>query len=179
MTAVFYMLSTFTTSVHFLKLPSLLTSYSSVHVPLTVSCFSKVQIGFTFLVPAHLGSPGKRAVKRVCVCVHVHGSGQGASYGGYGQPMSSSQPAAEVMEPSQQQLTQSTYQGPAAAVVPSVGGAASGGSGQAPSAGYVGQQPTPAAQQQQTFNPNSRLVCCTSDARKAFAFLFLCSFCFS
>ena len=23
----------------------------------------------TFLVPAHLGSPGKRAVKRVCVCV--------------------------------------------------------------------------------------------------------------
>jgi len=36
---------------------------------LTVSCFSKIQIGFTFLVPAHLGSPGKRAVKRVCVCV--------------------------------------------------------------------------------------------------------------
>ena len=34
---------------------------------LTVSCFSKPQIGFTFLVPAHLGSPGKRAVKRVCV----------------------------------------------------------------------------------------------------------------
>ena len=27
------------------------------------------QIGFTFLVPAHLGSPGQRAVKRVCVCV--------------------------------------------------------------------------------------------------------------
>jgi len=36
---------------------------------LTVSCFSKIQIGFTFLVPAHLGSPGQRAVKRVCVCV--------------------------------------------------------------------------------------------------------------
>jgi len=36
--------------------------------PLTVSCFSKIQIGFTFLVPAHPGSPGKRAVKRVCVC---------------------------------------------------------------------------------------------------------------
>ena len=36
---------------------------------LTVSCFSKIQIGFTFLVPAHLGSPGKRAVKRMCVCV--------------------------------------------------------------------------------------------------------------
>ena len=36
-------------------------------LPLTVACFSKIQIGFTFLVPAHLGSPGKRAVKRVCV----------------------------------------------------------------------------------------------------------------
>ena len=36
-------------------------------LPLTVSCFSKMQIGFTFLVPAHLGSPGQRAVKRVCV----------------------------------------------------------------------------------------------------------------
>ena len=32
-------------------------------LPLTVSCFSEIQIGFTFLVPAHLGSPGKRAVK--------------------------------------------------------------------------------------------------------------------
>ena len=40
-------------------------------LPLTVSCFNKIQIGFTFLVPAHLGSPGKRAVKRVCVCVAV------------------------------------------------------------------------------------------------------------
>jgi len=29
-----------------------------------------IQIGFTFLVPAHPGSPGKRAVKRVCVCVY-------------------------------------------------------------------------------------------------------------
>jgi len=38
-------------------------------LPLTVSCFSKIQIGFTFLVLAHLGSPGERAVKRVCVCV--------------------------------------------------------------------------------------------------------------
>ena len=38
-------------------------------LPLTVSCFSKIQIGFTFLVPAHPGSPGKRAVKRVCLCV--------------------------------------------------------------------------------------------------------------
>jgi len=40
-------------------------------LPLTVSCFSEIQIGFTFLVPAHPGSPGKRAVKRVCVCVCV------------------------------------------------------------------------------------------------------------
>ena len=36
-------------------------------MPLTVSCFSKIQIGFTFLVPAHLGSPVQRAVKRGCV----------------------------------------------------------------------------------------------------------------
>ena len=39
-------------------------------LPLTVSCFSKIQIGVTFLVPAHPGSPGKRAVKWVCVCVY-------------------------------------------------------------------------------------------------------------
>ena len=43
-------------------------------LPHTVSCFSKIQIGFTFLVPAHLGSPGKKAVRplmvlNVCVCV--------------------------------------------------------------------------------------------------------------
>ena len=36
-------------------------------LPLTVSCFSKIQIGFTFLVPADPGSPGQRAVKQVCV----------------------------------------------------------------------------------------------------------------
>ena len=36
-------------------------------LPLAVSCFSKIQIGFNFLVPAHLGSPGRRAVKWVCV----------------------------------------------------------------------------------------------------------------
>ena len=37
-------------------------------LPLTVSCFSKIQIGFTFLVPAHPGSPERTAVKRgVCV----------------------------------------------------------------------------------------------------------------
>ena len=37
-------------------------------LPLTVSCFSKMQIG---LVPADPGSPGQRAVKRVCVCACV------------------------------------------------------------------------------------------------------------
>ena len=36
-------------------------------LPLTVSCFSKIQIGFTFLVLAYPGSPGKRAIKCVCV----------------------------------------------------------------------------------------------------------------
>jgi len=40
-------------------------------LPLTVSCFSKIQICFTFLVLAHPGSPGQRAVKLVCVCVCV------------------------------------------------------------------------------------------------------------
>jgi len=29
-------------------------------LPLTVSCFNNIQTGFTFLVPAHLGSPGKK-----------------------------------------------------------------------------------------------------------------------
>ena len=41
-------------------------------MPLTVSCFSKIQIGFTFLVPTHLGGPGKGPLNgRVCVCVCV------------------------------------------------------------------------------------------------------------
>jgi len=35
---------------------------------LTASCFSKIQIGFAFLVPAHLGSPGKGPLNG-CVCV--------------------------------------------------------------------------------------------------------------
>jgi len=38
-------------------------------LPLIVSCSSKIQTGFTFLVLAHPGNPGQRAVKRVCVCV--------------------------------------------------------------------------------------------------------------
>jgi len=35
-------------------------------LPLTVSYFSKIQIGFTFLVLSPPGSPGHRAVKRMC-----------------------------------------------------------------------------------------------------------------
>ena len=38
-------------------------------LPLSVSCFSKMQIVFTFLVPDHPGCPGQRATKRVCACV--------------------------------------------------------------------------------------------------------------
>jgi len=34
-------------------------------LPLTVSCSSKIQIGFTFSVLADPGSPGQRVVKRV------------------------------------------------------------------------------------------------------------------
>jgi len=41
-------------------------------LPPTVFCFSKIQIGFTFLVVAHPGSPGQRAIKRVCVCESMH-----------------------------------------------------------------------------------------------------------
>ena len=37
-------------------------------LPLIVSCFSKIQIGFTFLVMAHRGSPGQRAVELAHVC---------------------------------------------------------------------------------------------------------------
>jgi len=39
-------------------------------LPFTVSCFSKIQIGFTFLVPAHLGSLGQRAI-HMGVCVYI------------------------------------------------------------------------------------------------------------
>ena len=38
-------------------------------LPLTVSCFSKILIGFTFLVLADPVSPGQRAVKWVCLCL--------------------------------------------------------------------------------------------------------------
>ena len=43
-------------------------------LPLTVSRFSKIQIGFTFLIPAYVGSPGKRAIKLVCVLLILSSS---------------------------------------------------------------------------------------------------------
>ena len=45
--------------------------FQLIPLPLTVSCFSKTQIDFTFLVLAHPGSPRQRAIKWVCVCVCV------------------------------------------------------------------------------------------------------------
>ena len=42
-----------------------------IPLQLTVSCFSKIQIGFTFLVPTDPGSPGQMAAKWVCLCVCV------------------------------------------------------------------------------------------------------------
>ena len=45
--------------------------YDPADATATHCLFRKIQIGFTFLVPALQGSPGKRAVKRVCVCVCV------------------------------------------------------------------------------------------------------------
>jgi len=41
-------------------------------LPLTVSCSSKIQIGFTFLVPAYPGYPGKEAVKWLLLLYPVH-----------------------------------------------------------------------------------------------------------
>jgi len=41
-------------------------------LPLTVSCSSKIQIGFTFLVPAHPVVPDKGPLSGcVCVCAAV------------------------------------------------------------------------------------------------------------
>jgi len=42
-------------------------------LPLNISCFSKIQIGFTFLVPAYPGSPGQRAINVTtsCMCMYV------------------------------------------------------------------------------------------------------------
>jgi len=40
-------------------------------LPVNVSCFSKIQIGFAFLAPAHPGSPGKKRPLNGCVCVYA------------------------------------------------------------------------------------------------------------
>ena len=45
--------------VVYLELGADLHMVQLMPLPLTVPCFSKIQIGFTFLVPAHPGSPGK------------------------------------------------------------------------------------------------------------------------
>ena len=45
-------------------------AYDQLPLPLTVSRFSEIQIGFTFLVPAHLGSPGQRPLNG-CVCIRA------------------------------------------------------------------------------------------------------------
>jgi len=39
-----------------------------IPLPLTVCCFCKIQIGFTFLVPAYPGSAGKGLPLNLCVC---------------------------------------------------------------------------------------------------------------
>jgi len=46
-------------------------------LPLSVPCFSKIPISFTFLVPAHPDIPGEKAVKQVYV--RVYGTGYIAS----------------------------------------------------------------------------------------------------
>jgi len=40
-------------------------------LPLTVSRSSKIQIGFTFLVPAYPGCPGKEAVKWLLLLLYT------------------------------------------------------------------------------------------------------------
>ena len=64
-------------------------------LPLTVSCFSKIQIDFTFLEPAYPGSPGKRAIKWVCVCVCVYALG---TNGGCGTDIASSRHSALLVD---------------------------------------------------------------------------------
>jgi len=66
-------------------------------LPLTVSCFSKIQIGSTFLVLAHQGSPRQRAVKCVCVraCSFAVVKVRGAR-GGSAPPASTWAPPARI-----------------------------------------------------------------------------------
>ena len=44
-------------------------SWCHCHSLSLASCFSKIRIGFTFLIPAHPGSPGQMAIKWVCECL--------------------------------------------------------------------------------------------------------------
>jgi len=41
-------------------------------LPFTVSCTGKIQMGFTFLVPAHLDSPGKKVTLDAIMWYRVH-----------------------------------------------------------------------------------------------------------
>ena len=49
-------------------------------LPVTVSCSSKIQIGFTFLVPAYPGCPGKEAVKWLLLLLFSLALGQELLY---------------------------------------------------------------------------------------------------
>ena len=66
------MICSYQTRAQFVKQMYDMHMFQLMPLPLTVSCFSEIQIGFTFLVPAHPGSPGQWATKWVCVsCVVV------------------------------------------------------------------------------------------------------------
>ena len=58
--------------VVFLELGADLIIAQLIPLPLSVYCFSRIQIGFTLLIPAHPDSPGIRSIKCVCVCVCVY-----------------------------------------------------------------------------------------------------------
>ena len=54
-------------------------------LPLTVSCFSKIPTGFTFLVPAHPGSLGQRAFKWVSLSLSCMYPTVTSNFGGCGK----------------------------------------------------------------------------------------------
>ena len=59
-------------------------------LPLTVSCFSKFQTAFIYLILAHPGSPGQRVVKRVYVHVSVEPcTALGSQHDRYQEPQTS------------------------------------------------------------------------------------------
>jgi len=66
-------------------------------LPLTVSCFSKIQIGFTFLVPAHPGSPRQRAVKWLCACVCVCYFAQTRQHSNFNAPNNQKQQGSKAL----------------------------------------------------------------------------------